>query len=217
MHPLRPPTDLDAMIQSQIIARGITDPRVLSVLRDIPRELFFPPDARLDAFADAAAPIGHGQTISQPYIVALMTRALDPRADHRVLEIGTGCGYQTAILSRLAREVWSVERIKPLLDDAFERLMALGLRNVHLRHGDGALGWPEQASFDRILIAAAAPRLPRDLLMNQLADCGVAVLPVGDRGEQTLLRIERRGDELLSAALCGCRFVPLIGHGAWPD
>src|SRR6476469_7500477 len=131
----------DQMIRTQVIDRGIHTPRVIEALRSVPREKFFPRDSGEDPFADQPAPIGHGQTISQPYIVALMTDSLRLSREHRVLEIGTGSGYQTAILAMLAGEVWSIERIKPLLDAAFERVSSLGLRNVHFRFGDGTLGW----------------------------------------------------------------------------
>ncbi len=183
------------MIRQQVIDRGIRDERVIQALRDIPREQFFPDDYRSDAFADRPSPIGHGQTISQPYIAALMSQRLDVRPGSRVLEIGTGSGYQTSILGRLAGEVWSIERVKPLLDDAFERLMRLGIRNVHFRHGDGTLGWPEAAPFDRILIGAGAPKLPEALLLDQLVEGGVAILPVGPEDEQVLLEAQRRSTD----------------------
>jgi protein-L-isoaspartate(D-aspartate) O-methyltransferase len=150
-----------------------------------------------------------------------MTEKLNLTGSERVLEIGTGSGYQTAILSRLAREVFSVERIKPLLDGAFERLMDLGCRNVHFKLGDGSLGWPTPAAspipYDRILIAAAMPTVPEELLKSQLKDGGFAVLPVGSQQEQSLLLIERHGDQLKTSTLSGCRFVPLLGHAGWPD
>jgi protein-L-isoaspartate(D-aspartate) O-methyltransferase len=202
----------EQMIRCQIIDRGIVHPRVLAALRAVDREKFFPPDLRDAAFADRAAPIGHGQTISQPYIVALMTDRLDLSPRHKVLEIGAGSGYQTAILAKLAGQVYAVERIKPLLDQAWERLMDLGLRNVHFRHGDGAGGWPEEAPFDRLLIAAAARILPRQLLLEQLLDGGQAVLPVGDQREQMLLHIRRQGEQLIQTDLCPCRFVDLVGE-----
>src|SRR5688572_4835396 len=175
---------LERMIQQQMIDRGIRDERLLAAMRAVPREPFFPDDAREDAYADRATPIGHGQTISQPYMVGLMTQRLDLRDHHRVLEIGTGSGYQTAILCKLAKEVWSVERVKPLLDEAFERLMSLGVRNVHFRYGDGTRGWPEAAPFDRILVAAGAPEMPKKLMLEQLVEGGLAVIPVGPFDEQ---------------------------------
>ena len=206
---------LERMIQQQVIERGIRDERVLEALRSVPRDRFFADDEKSEAFADRAAPIGHGQSISQPYIVALMTRHLDVQPDHRVLELGTGSGYQTAILARLAREVYSIERVKPLLDEAFERVMSLGIHNVHFRYGDGTLGWPDQAPFDRVLIAAGAPVLPKALMLSQLKDGGIAVLPVGPQDEQMLVEVRRKGDELVSTDVCPCRFVKLVGEEGW--
>ena len=208
-------TPLERMIQQQVVERGIRDERVLAAMRSVPRDRFFPDDARNEAYADRAAPIGHGQSISQPYIVALMTQHLDVQPGQKVLELGTGSGYQTAILCRLAGEVYSIERLKPLLDDAFERVMSLGCRNVHFRHADGTLGWPEQAPFDRILVAAGAPALPRTLLQSQLAEGGVAVLPVGPQDEQMLVEVRKRDGRLESADVCPCRFVKLIGQEGW--
>jgi protein-L-isoaspartate(D-aspartate) O-methyltransferase len=210
-------SQLETMIRQQVIDRGIVDRRVIDALRSVPRERFFNESNRTDAFADRASPIGHGQTISQPYIVALMTERLEVQPHHTVLEIGTGSGYQTAILAKLAREVYSIERVKPLLDEAFERLMDLGIRNVHLRYGDGTRGWPEYAPFDRILIAAGAPQIPRSLLMAQLKDGGIAVLPVGDDDQQMLVSVHRRGDLLQSNHITPCRFVKLIGEEGWSE
>jgi protein-L-isoaspartate(D-aspartate) O-methyltransferase len=206
---------LERMIQQQVVERGIRDERVLEALRSVPRDRFFPEDAQAEAYADRAAPIGLGQSISQPYIVALMTRQLDVHPQHRVLELGTGSGYQTAILARLAGEVYSIERLKPLLDEAFERVLSLGVHNVHFRFGDGTLGWPEQAPFDRILIAAGAPEIPWELLQGQLKDGGIAVLPVGPQDEQMLVSVRRHGDEFESEDICPCRFVKLIGREGW--
>lgn len=208
-------SSLERMIQQQVVERGIRDPRVLTALRSVPREQFFRKEMRREAFADRSAPIGHGQTISQPYIVALMTSRLDIGPEHRVLEIGTGSGYHTAVLAKLAHEVYSVERVKPLLDEAFERLYGLGIHNVHFRFGDGTLGWPEQAPFDRILIAAGAPKIPEELLREQLKDGGVAVLPYGPEDEQMMVEIRRQGDELTTTEVCPCRFVKLIGKEGW--
>lgn len=218
MHQMNKLDDIEAqerMVRQQIIERGIRDERVLEAVRSIPRDKFFPQSGREAAYADRAAPIGHGQTISQPYMVALMTHRLDVQPTHQVLEIGTGSGYQTAILAKLAREVFSVERVKPLLDDAWERLMELGSRNVHFRFGDGTLGWPEAAPFDRILITAGAPELPKELLQTQLADGGLAVLPIGPQDEQMLVEVRRRGHALDVQDVCACRFVKLIGKEGW--
>ena len=206
---------LERMIRQQIIERGITDERVVNALRSVPRDKFFHEELVEEAFADRAAPIGHGQTISQPYIVALMTERLNLQPHHKVLEIGTGSGYQTAILARLAGEIYSVERVKPLLDAAFHRLLDMGIRNVHFRFGDGTLGWPEAAPFDRILIAAGAPDIPRDLLFSQLKEGGLAVLPIGDEDEQMLVVVKRAGNELVKHDICPCRFVKLIGREGW--
>ncbi len=206
---------LERMIQQQVVERGIRDERVLEALRGVPRDRFFSEEAQSEAYADRAAPIGLGQSISQPYIVALMTHHLDVHPGHKVLELGTGSGYQTAILGRLAGEVYSIERLKPLLDGAFERVLSLGLRNVHFRHGDGTLGWPEQAPFDRILIAAGAPVLPKALLQAQLKEGGVAVLPVGPQDEQMLVEVRKHGSDLITTDVCPCRFVKLIGEEGW--
>jgi len=208
-------TPQEQMIRQQIIERGIKDERVIAGLRAIPRERFFLSDSKEAAYADRAASIGHDQTISQPYMVALMTARLQVSPEQKVLEIGTGSGYQTAILCKLAREVYSIERIKPLLDEAFERLLSLEIRNVHFRFGDGTRGWPEAAPFDRILIAAGAPKLPEAFLKSQLTDGGIAVLPVGPADEQMLIEVVRDGDKLISSDICACRFVKLIGAEGW--
>ncbi len=199
------------MIRKQIMDRGIVDARTLEAMRSVKRENFVPPDRREQAYIDEPVPIGHGQTISQPYIVALMTQRLDVQPENRVLEIGTGCGYQTAILARLAKEIYTIEIVKPLLDDAWERIMSLGIRNVHFRHGDGTRGWPQAAPFDRILIGAAARTMPRRLLTEQLADNGSAVLPVGEERNQTLYHVRKNGSELVITDICPVRFVDLIG------
>lgn len=203
------------MIQQQVIQRDIRDERVIAALRSVPRDRFFPAGSKDEAFADRAAPIGHGQTISQPYMVALMTQRLNLQESHKVLEIGTGSGYQTTVLSRLAAEVYTIERVKPLLDEAWERLMNLHVRNVHFRHGDGTAGWLEAAPFDRILITAGAPKLPQALLQEQLKDGGIAVLPIGPQDEQMLIEVRRQGDELVTTDICPCRFVKLIGQEGW--
>jgi protein-L-isoaspartate(D-aspartate) O-methyltransferase len=215
MNDVKDETRQETMIQQQVVERGIRDERVIAALRWVPRDRFFPTGSKDEAFADRAAPIGHGQTISQPYMVALMTQRLEVTADQKVLEIGTGSGYQTAVLARLAREVYSVERVKPLLDDAWERLMDMNIRNVHFRHGDGTTGWQEAAPFDRILITAGAPKLPENLLREQLVDGGIAVLPVGPHDEQMLIEVRREGQQLLTNDVCPCRFVKLIGEEGW--
>lgn len=208
---------LDQMIQTEVVERGINDARVIAAMRAAPRDQFFPVEQRNRAFAGRALPIGHGQTISEPYIVALMTERLMLEPSHRVLEIGTGTGYQTAVLCRIVKEVFSVERIKPLLDSAFERLMELGVRNVHFRHTDGTLGWPENAPFDRIIITAAGPEVPRRLLLSQLIDGGIAVLPYGPAEQQMLVALKRVGQRLIETQICPCRFVKLVGVEGWAN
>lgn len=208
---------MEMMIRQQLVERGIDNPAVIQAFSRIPREIFFPRDDQESAYDDRAASIGYGQTISQPYMVALMTQRLTIDKTHRVLEIGTGSGYQTALLSNLAKDVFTVERVKPLLDLAWNRLMDLSCRNVHFKHADGTLGWAEFAPFDRILITAGAPHLPEALLHSQLADGGVAILPAGPHEQQVLLEVRRRGDLLETSEICACRFVKLIGSAGWTD
>ena len=217
MSQLRELSPLEQMIQQQVVDRGISDERLVAAMRKVPRDKFFPPGSKDAVFADRAAPIGHGQTISQPYMVALMTQRLDVREGSRVLEVGTGSGYHTAILAQLAGEVYSVERVKPLLDAAWERLMELGVKNAHFKFSDGTLGWKEQGPYDRILITAGAPELPRKLLLEQLKDGGVAVLPVGPADEQMLMVVKRKGDKLEQTEVVPCRFVKLIGAEGWRE
>jgi protein-L-isoaspartate(D-aspartate) O-methyltransferase len=189
---------------------GIRETRVLSALESIPREMFVPRMFMDKAYADTALPIESGQTISQPLIVAWMTSALDVTDRHRVLEIGTGSGYQAAILSRLARRVYSIERHRPLAEIAEERFKKLKLSNITTRIGDGTKGWPEAAPFDRIIVTAAAKEVPA-ALVEQLEMGGVMVMPVGDPvGDQILLRLERTPDGYTSQHLMDVRFVPLI-------
>jgi protein-L-isoaspartate(D-aspartate) O-methyltransferase len=204
------------MIEKQLRRRGITDAAVLGAMETVPRHEFVPGELRSRAYEDAPLPIGAGQTISQPYIVAAMTAALRLRPGHRVLEIGTGCGYQAAVLSRLAKEIFTIECRAELAAAASERLTRLGYHHVHVHCGDGTLGLPEFAPFDALLVAAAAPAVPRPLL-NQLADRGRMILPVGDEQHQELRLIEKQGAEFLTTALEGCRFVPLVGYYGWPD
>jgi protein-L-isoaspartate(D-aspartate) O-methyltransferase len=215
MNDVKEDTRQETMIQQQVMERGIRDERVISALRWVPRDRFFPAGSKDEAFADRAAPIGHGQTISQPYMVALMTHRLELQPDSKVLEIGTGSGYQTAILARLSGEVYTIERVKPLLDEAWDRLMNMQVRNVHYKFGDGTIGWPEAGPFDRILITAGAPQLPEKLLREQLKDGGIAILPVGPQDQQMLISVQRNGNELISADVCPCRFVKLIGQEGW--
>jgi protein-L-isoaspartate(D-aspartate) O-methyltransferase len=196
------------MVAEQIRARGVADERVLSALTRVPRERFIPEELRYEAHGDYPVPIGHGQTISQPYIVAYMTEALRLLPTHRVLEIGTGCGYQTAVLAELAAEVFSVERIPELAARARETLDGMGYTNVQIRAGDGYEGWPEHAPYDRVLGAAAADTVP-PALVDQLVDGGILVIPVGTF-HQELRVIQKRGTTTEVLATLGVRFVPMI-------
>ena len=202
------------MIECQIAARGVRDPRVLEALGDVPRHLFVPDDQRLHAYEDRALPIASGQTISQPYMVAIMTELLGAEAPHRVLEIGTGSGYQTAVLSRLSKQVITIERHPELARMAGRVFEQLGLTNVEIRVGDGTEGLPEEAPFDRILVTAGAPSIPESL-KAQLADTGRLVLPVGPSGYQHLTVIDRFGTSFEQQEREACVFVPLIGRHGW--
>lgn len=204
------------MIETQIAARGIRDARVLEAMRAVPRELFVPPERTDQAYDDCALPIGPGQTISQPYIVAYMTAELSPAPDDDVLEIGTGTGYQCAVLARLARTVYSVERDAALSAAAGERLARLGVTNAHLHVGDGSVGLPAYAPFGRILVTAGCPDVPA-ALVNQLTVGGVLVLPVGDLESQVLVRVCKRPSGTTESALIACRFVKLVGRCGWPS
>jgi protein-L-isoaspartate(D-aspartate) O-methyltransferase len=201
----------EAMVRQQMEARGIRDARVLAAFRQTPRHEFVPPALRPSAYADHPLPIGHDQTISQPYIVALMTELLAVQAGHRVLEIGTGSGYQTAILAQLAGQVHSIEIVEPLAAAARQRLAALGYRNVQVRAGDGYQGWKEAAPFDRIILTAAPPRVPQALL-DQLKPGGILVAPVGSQAENQELVVitkDTRG-RLQRRAVLPVRFVPMV-------
>jgi protein-L-isoaspartate(D-aspartate) O-methyltransferase len=198
------------MVEEQIRRRGIRDGRVLSVMEEMPRHLFVPKEIRHLAYADEPLPIGEGQTISQPYIVAEMTAALRLSGTEKVLEIGTGSGYQTAILARLCRELVTIERLPSLSADAQRRLARLGVGKVTFIVGDGSLGSPEHAPFDRILSAAASPSVPAPWI-SQLSEGGIIVLPVGDRYRQELTRVTLRSGRTGTEVLGGCRFVPLVG------
>ena len=196
------------MIKDQIEVRGIKDPVLLDALQEVPRDRFVPPEFQSQAYEDRPIPIGHGQTISQPFIVAYMIEALKLRDSDRVLEVGTGCGYNAAVLSRIVKEVYSVERIRDLSQDARFTLSELGYKNVHLKVGDGYKGWPEHAPFNAIILTAAPPDVP-DVLFEQLADGGRLIVPVGT--EDQVLRIYRRqGKRIEHKNLIGVRFVPMI-------
>ncbi len=198
------------MVQSQIAARGVRDSRVLEAMREVPRHRFVPPQYSAESYQDYPLPIGSGQTISQPYIVACMVETLALKSDERVLEIGTGSGYQTAVLARLASRVFSVERIASLLERARSALASVGVENVTLRLGDGFSGWPEEAPFDAIVLSAAPRDIPRALL-EQLKDGGKLVGPIGGFGAQTLVRVTRRGANFDTEALLDVAFVPMLG------
>ena len=204
------------MVEKQIRKRGITDARVLAAMAGVPREEFVPAELRARAYDDSPLPIGDEQTISQPYIVAAMTAALQLTGTERVLEIGAGCGYQSAVLSLLAAEVFAVEFRSFLARAAAERLERLGYANVHVHCGDGTLGLPDLAPFDAILVAAAAPSVPPPFQL-QLSEGGRLILPVGDAEIQELQFIERRGGVFHTQTLEGCRFVPLVGCHGWKD
>lgn len=202
------------MIQLQIRDRGVRDPRVLDAMMEIPREAFLPPSQCHTAYDDRALALAAGQTISQPYIVAYMTEQLDVQPQHRVLEIGTGSGYQCAVLARLAAHVYSIERIDELRKRAAAALAGLGITNVTLRGGDGTLGLPEFAPFDRIMVTAGGPQVP-PALIEQLADGGRLVIPLGGETEQVITIVTRSGDRVIETPTLGCRFVKLIGKEGW--
>jgi protein-L-isoaspartate(D-aspartate) O-methyltransferase len=202
------------MVETQLQARGIRDPEVLRALGRVPRHLFVD-EAFVDrAYGDSALPIGHGQTISQPLMVATMTEALQLEGSEKVLEIGTGSGYQTAVLAEIAERVFSVERVAALYRRARSLLDRLGYHRVVLRHGDGTLGWRDHAPYDAIVVTAGAPHVPA-ALRDQLAEGGRLVIPVGDRQLQNLVRITRRRDGDRSEMLGGCVFVSLVGSDGW--
>ncbi|MBI3626040.1 MAG: protein-L-isoaspartate(D-aspartate) O-methyltransferase [Candidatus Rokubacteria bacterium] len=202
------------MVEEQLVRRGITDPRVLDAMRKVPRHLFVEEALRDRAYGDYPLPIGEGQTISQPYMVGIMTQLLQLTGREKVLEIGTGSGYQTAVLAELARRVCSVERIPSLAARARATLEALGYTNVWVRTADGTFGWPDEAPFDRILVSAASPSVPEPLF-EQLAEGGRMVLPVGDTVSQILTVVERIEGEMRTTVDAGCVFVKLIGKYGW--
>jgi protein-L-isoaspartate(D-aspartate) O-methyltransferase len=198
------------MVDSQIRARGVTDERVLTALRKVPRHLFVPEPHRIRAYDDTPLPIGFDQTISQPYIVAYMSEVLEPKATDRVLEIGTGSGYQAAVLGELAGEVYTIEIVEPLAAQARETLAGLGYTNIQVRQGNGYLGWPEAAPFDKIIVTAAPDEVP-PLLVEQLAVGGVLVVPVG-RGEQVMTIVRKTERGVTTTETLPVRFVPMVGN-----
>ena len=206
----------ERMVKNQLIARGIKDKKVLQAMSKIPRHLFIEDALYGEAYNDHPVPIGEKQTISQPYIVALMTEALKLKGDEKTLEIGTGSGYQTAILAELSSRVYTIERIKSLLGKARKLLAQLGYDNILFKAFDGTLGWKEYAPFDAIMVTAGAPHIAKPLI-DQLADNGRMIIPVGDRYSQELIKVIRKGKDLEQESLGGCRFVNLIGVHGWSD
>ncbi|WP_353740530.1 protein-L-isoaspartate(D-aspartate) O-methyltransferase [Desulfoferrobacter suflitae] len=206
----------DRMVETQLISRGIKDPRVLEAMRKVPRHMFVDEALQEQAYSDHPMPIGDKQTISQPYIVALMTETLQLKGDEKVLEIGTGSGYQAAILGELAERVFSIERYPNLAYRANQVLQKLGYKNVIVRVADGTIGWPDEAPFDAIMVTAGAPRVPQPLV-DQLAMGGRLVVPVGDRISQELILVKRVPEGIQKTNLGGVRFVDLVGKWGWQE
>jgi protein-L-isoaspartate(D-aspartate) O-methyltransferase len=200
-----------AMVESQIAARGITNPRVLDAMRSVPRHEFVPASVRAEAYVDAPLPIGYQQTISQPYIVALMTEQLAPKPADRILEIGTGSGYQAAVLAKLAAEVYTIEIVEPLAKRAAADLARLDFNNVHVRAGDGYKGWPEKGPFDAVIVTCAPDHVPQPLV-EQLKEGGRMLIPVGNYGDQRLYVLQKRGDKVEQRAILPVAFVPMTGE-----
>src|SRR6266480_1624762 len=203
------------MVQQQLVARSIKDERVLAAMTKVPREEFIPADSRAASYEDGPLPIGHGQTISQPYIVAFMTEQLRLKPSDRVLEIGTGSGYQAAILAELVSEIYSVEIVKPLARAAEATLKRLGYKNVHVKIGDGYKGWPEAAPFDAIIVTCAPDKVPQPLT-DQLKDGGRMVIPVGERFAQQLYLLEKKNGQLRESVTLPVRFVPMLREAKKP-
>ena len=206
----------ERMVRDQFIARGITDQRVLAAFYKVEREKFVPSEVRNNAYQDFPLSIGEGQTISQPYMVALMTQSLELKGDEKILEIGTGSGYQTAILAELARKVYSVERMRTLAERARKLLEKLGYSNVKILLGDGTLGWEESSPYDRILVTAGAREIPQPLT-DQLEEEGIMVIPVGNSYSQDLRVVRKRKNRIKTARVEKCVFVPLIGKYGWDE
>lgn len=204
------------MVAEQLVTRMISDPRVLAAMEKVPRQLFVDEDLRERSYEDGPLPIGRGQTISQPYIVALMAQALELKGQEKVLEIGTGSGYEAAVLAELCAEVFSIERVEELAEKARSLLTGLGYKNINVRVGDGTLGWEEHAPYDDAVISAAAPQIPRPIL-DQLRPEGYLVLPLGEEDLQTLVRIRKGKDGLKEEYLGECRFVKLKGTYGWKE
>ena len=206
----------ERMVNNQLVSRGIKDKGVLRAMRKIQRHLFVEEALIAEAYNDHPLPIGHKQTISQPYIVALMTEALELTGKEKTLELGTGSGYQTAILAELSEKVYTIERIRPLMEQARSLLNELGYINILFKSYDGTLGWEEYAPFDAIMITAGAPKIPEPLL-NQLSDGGRMIIPIGDRFSQDLIKVTKVKGDFKEENLGGCRFVDLIGAHGWKE
>ncbi len=206
----------ERMVNTQLIPRGIKDKRVLEVMKKIPRDRFIEEALKGEAYNDHPLPIGHKQTISQPYIVALMTEALELSGREKTLEIGTGSGYQTAILAELSEKVYTIERIKSLLVKARSILAELGYDNILLKAFDGTLGWKEYKPYDAIIVTAGAPKIPHPLL-DQMADGGRLIIPVGNKFSQELIKVTKKKGGYIENNLGGCRFVDLVGIHGWKD
>jgi len=211
-----PTSDLAAerqqMVQRQLVTRGINDARVLAAMAKVPREEFVTPESRAESYEDGPLPIGYGQTISQPYIVAYMTEQLRPKPGHRVLEVGTGSGYQAAILAELVADVYTIEIVEPLAQSAEATLQRLGYNNVHLKVGDGYKGWPDEAPFDAIIVTCAPDKVPQPLV-DQLKEGGRMVIPVGERFAQQLYLLEKKEGQLKESVTLPVRFVPMLREG----
>lgn len=206
----------ERMVSEQLMPRGIKNQKVLDAFRKVERHKFIPEDLRNSAYGDFPVPIGEGQTISQPYIVALMTECLDLNSQDKILEIGTGSGYQAAILAELAKEIYTIERFPALAERAGAILNELGYTNIKIKAGDGTLGWEEAAPFDKIMVTAASPRIPLPLT-GQLKENGKLILPLGESFSQVLTLVEKKEGKLKSADICGCVFVPLVGKHGWSN
>ncbi len=204
------------MVEEQIIARGVKDERVLAAMRRVPRHEFLPEALRCMAYQDSALPLGEGQTMSQPFMVALMTELLELKGTERVLEIGTGSGYQAAVLAELCEKVYTVERIKILADRARQNLDRLGYQRVAIKVYDGTYGWKEMAPFDAIIVTAGSPDVPAPLV-EQIKDGGRMVIPVGERYNQTLLKVAKTPEGYVHERSIPCVFVPLIGNHGWKE
>ena len=203
----------ERMVKEQIVMRGVVDERVLTALRKVPREEFVPENVRTESYLDGPLPIGYGQTISQPYVVAFMTEKLQPQRQDRVLEIGTGSGYQAALLGELVTDVYSIEIVEPLAKTAEATLQRLGYKNVHVKAGDGYKGWPEHAPFDAIIVTCAPDHVPQPLV-DQLKEGGRMIIPVGPTLAQELYLLEKRNGQVRQSAVLEVRFVPMTREGA---